>query len=387
MKKFIPYGRQNIDEDDIEAVVRVLKTPLITQGLEVEEFQSCVARYCGAAYAVAFNSGTSALHAAMYAADVGLADEVITSPITFLSSANAAVYMGARPVFVDIDPATYCIDINKLESAITDRTRAIVPVDYAGYPVDIGLIREIANRHNLVIIEDAAHALGSIHQGKMVGKEADMTAFSFHPVKHITTGEGGMVVTDNFDYAKKLQQFRNNGMVRDEGCLKPDPEPWYYEMQDIGYNYRITSFQCALGISQLNKLDSFLEQRQIIARRYDQILQDFNRFMVPPQPDNQSRHAYHLYPLLLPEEVDRRACFEYMRAANIGVQVHYIPVHLQPYYKEHYGYRFGDFPIAEAFYQREISLPIFPGLTEEQQDYVIETLREGARRLTALKKP
>ncbi len=372
MRKFIPYGKQNIDEDDIEAVVKVLQSSLITQGPEVEEFEGRVAEYCGAKYAVAVNSGTSALHAAMYAAGIKPGYELISSPVTFLATANAAVYLGARPVFMDMDPATYCLDIAKIEGAINSNTQAIVPVDYAGYPVDMEKIVEIARRHDLVVIEDAAHALGAKRRGRIVGSQADMSILSFHPVKHITTGEGGMVLTDNKEYYNKLRLFRNHGILREEEGLEKKHGPWYYEMQDLGYNFRLTAIQAALGISQLKKLEGFLDERQRIARRYDEAFRDCDLVSVPPRPGDGSRHAYHLYPLLLAKEFDRRAFFEYMRGNNIGVQVHYIPVHLQPFYREKFGCQAGDFPVAEDFYQREVSLPIFPGLSEEEQDYVIK---------------
>jgi len=375
MKDFIPYGRQNIDEEDIDAVVEVLRSRLITQGPVVEAFEKRVAEYCGARFAVAFNSGTSALHAAMYAAGVGTGDEVITSPITFLASANAAVYMGAKPVFVDMDMDTYCIDIEKVEAAITPQTRAIIPVDYAGYPVNIKKLREIADRNHLLIIEDAAHALGAMRKGVRVGIESDMTMFSFHPVKHITTGEGGMIVTDNEEYVQKLRQFRCHGMVKDEHLLIENHGPWYYEMQDVGYNYRITDIQCALGLSQLKKLESFLGERNRIASYYDEAFKDVEWVESPPISAEVGRHGYHLYPLLLDWRIDRKAFFNYMRAHNIGVQVHYVPVHLQPYYRSEFGYMNGDFPVAEEFYLHEVSLPIFPGLSEEAQDYVINTVK------------
>ena len=377
---FIPYGRQNIEQDDIDAVVEVLRSAWITQGPWGEEFEKQVAAYCGVSYAVAFNSGTSALHAAIYAARIGPGDEVITSPITFLATANAAIYTGARPVFVDMDINSYCIDPQLIEAAITPRSRAIVPVDYAGYPVDMSVIKEIARKHNLLIIEDAAHALGAWRQGRAVGQDADMSILSFHPVKHITTGEGGMVLTNNPELQERLRRFRSHGIVRDASRMMENYGPWYYEMQSLGYNFRLSDIQAALGISQLKKLENFVEERQRIARYYDRAFAGMKQLNIPPQPVAGDRHAYHLYPLLLSSGIDRRKLFSYLRERKIGVQVHYIPVHLQPYYRKNYAYGPGDFPVAEDFYRREISLPIFPGLKREEQDYVIHHVLAGSHR-------
>lgn len=370
--KFIPYGCQHIDEDDIVAVVRALRDPLITQGPLVERFEAAVAAYCGARYAVAFNSGTSALHGAMFAAGVGPGDEVITSPLTFVASANAAVYMGARPVLADIDQDNYCLDISLFEQAITPWTRAVVPVDYAGFPVDIQAFMEIARRHDITVIEDAAHALGAIREGHIVGSQADMTMFSFHPVKHITTGEGGMIVCNEEKFYQRLKLFRSHGIIRDESLMEANEGPWYYEMRELGYNYRITDIQCALGLSQLNKLESFITNRNEIAGRYDQAFAGIDWIDIPPRPADRCRHAYHLYPLVVNRNIDRKELFTYLRAASIGVQVHYIPVHFQPFYKKNFGYGTGDFPMAESIYTGEISLPMYYSLSQPDQDYVIE---------------
>jgi dTDP-4-amino-4,6-dideoxygalactose transaminase len=236
-------------------------------------------------------------------------------------------------------------------------------------------IREIADKHNLVVIEDAAHALGAVREGTKVGIQADMTMFSFHPVKHITTGEGGMIVCNNLDYYRRLKLFRSHGITKEVEYLEANDGLWYYEMQELGYNFRITDIQCALGISQMNKLDKFLKERQLLAVKYDQAFNDINYLHTLPVPLPGSSHAYHLYPLLLAADVNRTVFFTYLRDHNIGVQVHYIPVHLQPYYRRHFGYKPGDFPRAENFYAQEISLPLFPGLTEEQQEYVIKIIK------------
>jgi UDP-4-amino-4,6-dideoxy-N-acetyl-beta-L-altrosamine transaminase len=370
----IPYGRQWIDDEDIEEVIKVLKSDWLTQGPQIEKFEEEVASYVGAKYAVAFNSGTSALHGAMFAAGVTKEDEIICSPITFVASTNAGIYLGAKPIFVDMDKETYCIDINKIEEKITSRTKVIVPVDYAGYPVDIKKINEIAKKYNLVVIEDAAHALGAEIDGVKVGTHADMTMFSFHPVKHITTGEGGIITTNNEEYYEKLKIFRSHGITKDETKLTRNDGPWYYEMQYLGYNYRITDIQCALGRSQLRKLESFIERRIEIAKKYDEAFKDNSNIQLPPKSEN-TRHVYHLYPILVPKE-KRSYIFNKLREKNIFAQVHYIPVHTQPYYITNYGYKYGDYPNAEEFYEREISIPIYPKLTNEEQEYVIKTLNE-----------
>ena len=376
MHEFIPYGRQNVDEEDIKAVIEALRCDWITQGPRVEEFEARVAEYCGVRYAVAFNSGTSALHAAMYAAGIGEGDEVITTPLTFVATANAALYVGARPVFVDINENTYCIDTEKTEAAITPCTRAIVPVDYAGYPIEMKRIRKIADQHNLVVIEDAAHALGAVREGTKVGTQADMTMFSFHPVKHITTGEGGMIVCNNPDYYRRLKLFRSHGITKETEYLEAHDGPWYYEMQELGYNFRITDIQCTLGMSQIKKLEKFLQERRLLAKKYDQTLGEVKWLRTPPVPSPDNCHAYHIYPVLLEADVNRIEFYTYLRAHNIGSQVHYIPVHLQPYYRRRFGYKLGDFPKTENFYAREISLPIFPGLTSVQQEYVIRVIKK-----------
>ena len=370
----IPYGRQWIDEKDIEEVVKVLESDWLTQGPQIEKFEEEIASYVGAKYAVAFNSGTSALHGAMFAAGVTKDNEIISSPITFVASTNAGIYLGAKPIFADIDNRTYCIDTSKIEEKITSKTKVIVPVDYAGYPVDIEKINEIAKKYNLVVIEDAAHALGAQRNGEKVGTQADMTMFSFHPVKHITTGEGGIITTNNEEYYEKLKIFRSHGITKDETKLTRNEGIWYYEMQYLGYNYRITDIQCALGRSQLRKLESFIERRIEIAKKYDEAFKDNSNIQLPPKSEN-TRHVYHLYPILVPKE-KRSYIFNKLREKDIFAQVHYIPVHTQPYYRINYGYKYGDYPNAEEFYEREISIPIYPKLTNIEQDYVIKTLNE-----------
>lgn len=370
----ISYGRQWIDESDIAAVVDVLRGDWLTQGSMVDNFEKAVAEYVGVKYAVAFNSGTSALHGAMFAAGVKKGDEVITSPVTFVSTSNSAVYLGAKPVFVDIDVNTYCIDINKIEDAITPQVKVIAPVDLAGYPVDLREIRKIAAKHDLIIIEDAAHAFGAERYGRKVGLEADMTMFSFHPVKHITTGEGGIIVTDNAEFYEKLRLFRSHGITKDPMVLSKIDGPWYYEMQSLGYNYRITDIQCALGISQLKKLDSFVQRRNEIARMYDDAFTGNSNIVTPPVPLwADSLHGYHIYPVLV-EEYDRKSLYLKLRDAGIFTQVHYIPVHLQPYYRENFAYSDGDFPVAEKYYQKELTIPMYPKMTDDDVERVIDSI-------------
>lgn len=366
---YIPYGRQSIDEADIQAVVEVLRSDYLTTGPKVAEFERKVADYVGAKYAVAVCNGTAALHIACLSAGIGSGDEVITTPITFAASANCALYCGADPVFADIDPVTYNIDPGEVEKCITSRTKAIIPVHYTGQPCDMDAITAIAKKHNLIVIEDAAHALGAVYNGKMIGSISDMTCFSFHPVKPVTTGEGGMVVTQDEELYRRLLLFRSHGITRDEDLLTENQGPWYYQQQLLGYNYRITDISCALGVSQMDKLDGFLEKRKAIARRYDQAFAEVDGIRTPEQMGG-CESGWHLYMIQVLNR-DRKEVFEALRAAGIGVNVHYIPVYAHPYYQEH-GYAEVHCPHGEEFYRRAISLPIYPELTQEQQDYVIE---------------
>lgn len=370
---YIPYGRQTIDESDIQAVLEVLRSDYLTTGPKVAEFERKVADYVGAKYAVAVCNGTAALHVACLAAGIGAGDEVITTPITFAASANCVLYCGATPVFADIDPVTYNIDPAEIEKHITPRTKAIIPVHYTGQPCDMDAITAIAKKHHLLVIEDGAHALGAVYNGRKIGSISDMTCFSFHPVKPVTTGEGGMIVTDREDLYQLLQLFRSHGITRDAELLTEDQGPWYYQQQYLGYNYRITDISCALGTSQMDKLDHFIERRQEIARRYDAAFAGVSGIRIPMQQEG-CRSGWHLY-MIQTMHRDRREVFEALRAAGIGVNVHYIPVYQHPYYQQH-GYAEVHCQHAEAFYSRAISLPIFPGLTEEQQDYVIDKVLE-----------
>lgn len=368
----IPYGKQTIEQDDIQAVVDVLQSDFLTTGPKIAEFEQTVADYVGAKYAVAISNGTSALHAACFAAGIEPGDEVITTPLTFAASANCVLYCGGTPVFADVDPKTYNIDPEDIQRKITDRTKAIIAVHLAGQPCDMDAIHSIAREHGLIVIEDGAHALGSVYKGKKVGSMSDMTTFSFHPVKPITTGEGGMIVTDNEDFYKKMILFRSHGITRDDSMMTRNDGPWFYQQFNLGYNYRITDIQCALGCSQMKKLDRFLALRKEIVAHYNEAFADCDNIITPYQLSD-TESGWHLY-IVQVKKCDRRQVFDYMREKGIGVNVHYIPVYMHPYYQEH-GYENVHCANAEEIYSHIISLPLYPGLTSEQQDYVIDTLK------------
>lgn len=374
---FIPYGRQTIDGDDIQAVVDVLKSDYLTTGPAVNNFEKKVADYVGAKYAVAFSNGTAALHGACFAAGIGEGDEVITTPMTFAASANCILYQGGRPVFADIDSRTYNIDPNEIRKKVSSKTKAILPVDFTGQPVNLNEIMDIAKEHDLIVIEDAAHALGATYKNRKIGNIADMTMFSFHPVKHITTGEGGIITTNNKVYYEKLLQFRTHGITRNASLLSENHGPWYYEMQFLGFNYRMTDIQASLGYSQLDKLDKFVERRRQIVERYNKVFDSLEE-VISPYQHTDGNSSWHLYIIQLRSEIltiDRKQFFLELQQANIGVNVHYIPVHLLPYYQE-LGYNKTDYPNAEELYEHIITLPLFPTMRDEDVDYIIETVRE-----------
>lgn len=369
---YIPYGRQAIDDDDIQEVVKVLKSDFLTTGPRVLEFERRVADYVGTKYAVAVNSGTAALHIACLAANIGEGDEVITSPITFAASANCVLYCGAKPIFADIDRDTYNIAPEEVEKMLTPAVKAIIPVDFSGQPCDLDAIMELAHKHKLVVIEDAAHALGASYKGRRVGAIADMTCFSFHPVKPITTGEGGMVVTDDEELYKRLLLFRSHGITRDETLMSEVQGDWYYQQLELGYNYRITDISCALGISQMNKLDGFIERRRKLAERYDEAFCDVEGITIPYQSEG-CESGWHLYVIRVAAD-KRKSVFDGLRQSGIGVNVHYLPVYRHPYYQKN-GYDKCFCSNAELYYESAITLPLYPGLTEEEQDYVIENVK------------
>ncbi len=377
MRKTISYGRHFIDEEDIEAVLEVMRSDFLTQGPKVEEFEERLAEYCGAGRAVVFNSGTSALHAAYGALGLKKGDEFITSPITFAATANAGLYLGAVPIFVDTEKDTGNMDFSELEKAISPKTSLIAPVHYAGHPVDMESIRETALKRGIPVVEDACHALGGEYKGGKIGACAysDMTVFSFHPVKSITTGEGGAVLTNDETLYKKMVMFRSHGITRNDFLNAPDGG-WYYEMQSLGFNYRMTDIQAALGVSQLRKLNWFIGRRREIAGFYDRRFNGNPYFDTPPERDY-ARSAWHLYPIRLKDEymARRKDVFSRLREKGLGVNVHYIPVYLQPYYRE-LGYMRGACPMAEDFYGRIISIPIYPAMTEEELAYASDTVIE-----------
>lgn len=372
---FLPYGRQWIDDDDIEAVVNVLKGDYLTTGPSVSIFEQALAKYVGAKYAVSFSNGTAALHGACFAAGITEGEEVITTPLTFAASANCILYQGGRPIFADIDEKTYNINPTEIEKKITDKTKAIIPVHFTGQPVPLDELSEIAKKHNLIIIEDAAHALGATYKQKKIGSISDMTMFSFHPVKHITSGEGGIITTNNKEYYDKLLQFRSHGITRDKSRMNENHGPWYYEMQFLGYNYRMTDIQAALGASQLKKIDKFLDLRRKYVAMYNEAFKKISEISIPHQDEN-GLSSWHLYIIRLQLEkltVNRKEVYEALLHENIGVNVHYIPVHLLPYYQE-LGYQRGDCPNAEKLYEEIITLPLFPAMTENDVLDVIKAV-------------
>ncbi|MCR8856022.1 UDP-4-amino-4,6-dideoxy-N-acetyl-beta-L-altrosamine transaminase [Bacillus pseudomycoides] len=374
---YLPYGKQSIDEDDIQAVINVLKSDFITTGPTIKQFENQVAAYVGAKYAVAFSSGTAALHGACFAAGISNDDEVITTSMTFAASSNCVLYQGGVPVFTDIKSDTYNIDPNLIKDKITNKTKAIIPVHFTGQPGELEKISKIAQEYNLTVIEDAAHALGSTYKKKKIGSISDMTMFSFHPVKHITTGEGGIITTNNEDYYQKLLQFRTHGITRNPNNLTENHGPWYYEMQFLGYNYRMTDIQAALGLSQLQKLDSFIAKRKQYVSMYNMALKDLPEVILPKQLDHVDS-SWHLYiiQLNLPMlKVDRKEIFQALQQENIGVNVHYIPIHLQPYYQK-LGYQKGICPNAEKLYESIITLPLFSEMSEQDANDVIQAVKK-----------
>lgn len=376
---YLPYGRQVVTEDDILEVVKVLKSDWLTTGPKVTEFENAVANLVGAEHGVTFSSGTAALHAAVFAAGIGPGDEVITSPLTFCASANCVLYVGATPVFADIHPNTLNIDPAEIKSRLTPNTKAIIPVDYSGNPADLESILGIAEEHNLIVIEDAAHALGATYKDRHIGSISHMTMFSFHPVKHVTTGEGGLITTDNGNFARRLRMFRTHGIDQELRQRAGEFQgEWFYEMQELGYNYRLPDIACALGINQLSRLPKNLATRHAIATQYRLGLSDLASLDLPIESLD-GRSAWHLYPIRLKSEnlsVGRQEIFRALRKENIGVNVHYIPVHMHPYYQRTFGYKGGEFPVAEAAYEALITLPLFHSMNDQDILDVISATRK-----------
>ena len=370
----IPYGKQQIDSEDIKSVEEVLNSDFLTTGPKIKEFEEKICEFVGCKYAVAVNSGTSALHIACLAAGLKKGDELITSPITFAASANCALYCNAKPVFVDVNKQGL-IDEDQIEDKITKKTKIIIPVHYTGLPCEIDKIRKIANENNLIIIEDACHALGAKYKDSKIGdcKYSDMTIFSFHPVKHITTGEGGMITTNSKELYEKLLILRTHGISKEKlSTEKRESESWYYEMLSLGYNYRITDIQCALGINQLRKINKFITKRRSLVERYNQAFKN-NKNIETIREGEDKFNPYHLYVIKLGNEKIRKELFNYLKEKEIFCQIHYIPVYWHPYY-EKLGYKKGICPNAEGFYKKILSLPLYPELSFSQQDFVIKSI-------------
>ncbi len=380
-QSFLPYGRQHIDDEDVAAVLKTLRSDYLTTGPEVPAFEEALCAAVGAKHAIAVSNGTAALHAACFAAGVGPGDEVIVPAITFVASANCVRYMGAEPVFVDVDPSSGLLQPEAVEAAITDKTKAIIPVHLNGRPVNLRGLQEVARRHKLIVIEDAAHALGATYEDSKIGDQAftDMSIFSFHPVKHITTAEGGAIMTNDDDMAAKLRMFRDHGLARTaETFLKPSPGPWYYEQHVLGYNLRLSAIQCTLGRIQLQKLGRFITRRLEIAALYDQLFAEVPSIKPASHGPENSVSAYHLYPVLIDYKAvgkERVQVMTELREHKIGTQVHYIPVPSQPYYAAR-GWEMKDFVGAATYYEGALSLPMYPDLTDEDVRRVVTSLRE-----------
>ena len=376
---FLPYGRQWIDEDDIAAVTRVLRSDYLTTGPEIKAFEAELASYVGARYCVAVSSATAGLHIAVAALELPPGSEGITSPNTFVASANCMVYNGLVPRFADIEPETFNIDPAEIERAITENTQLLIPVHFAGRACDMDRISGIVRRNNLRVIEDAAHAIGSRYaDGSRVGccKYSDMTVFSFHPVKTMTTGEGGAITTNDEELFRRLMMLRSHGITKDPAQMSTYPGPWYYEMQSLGFNYRMTDIQAALGRSQLAKLDRFMARRQELVKRYQQELADIASLKTPDSSQDEYT-CFHLYVVRIDWDalgMVRADVMERLRSAGVGTQVLYIPVHTQPYYSESLGYNAGDFPAAERYYDQALALPLYPAMTEDDQERVVKAI-------------
>ena len=383
-KMLLPPGQQEVDEEDIRTVVATLRSAWLTTGPCVEAFEDAVTQFVGARHGVAVSSGTAALHAVMHALEVGPGDEVIVPPITFVATANAVLFEGGTPVFADVDAGTLLLDPAQVEAKISPRTKAVVAVDYAGQPCEYDALRRICDRQGIALVSDACHALGAQYKGKRVGTLADLTVFSFHPVKHITTGEGGMIVTSRADFATRMRRFRNHGITTDHH-QRAARGTWQYDMAALGYNYRLTDFQCALGKSQLQKLPEWLIRRQQIAALYDESCARLLAIRPLRRLGNRV-HAYHLYVVQVEEsrvQTVRATIFNALRAEGIGVNVHYMPVHLHPYYQQRFGYRRGEYPVAEEAYTRLLSLPISHGMRPQDVEDVVRAVHKVVKHYAA----
>ncbi|MBZ5653915.1 MAG: UDP-4-amino-4,6-dideoxy-N-acetyl-beta-L-altrosamine transaminase [Acidobacteriia bacterium] len=376
-EKLLPYGRQSLNEEDIQTVVEVLRSDWLTTGPKVAEFEERFSAWVGAKYAVSFSSGTAALHGAAFAAGIGPGDEAVTTPMTFCATANCVLYQGAKPVFADVSADTLNLDPGEVAGKLSPRTKAILAVDYAGHPAELDALRSLAEQNKLLLIEDACHALGADYRGMRVGGIADMTVFSFHPVKHLTTGEGGMVTTNDTALAETMRRFRNHG-ISSEARQRQESGQWFYEMVLLGFNYRLADIACALGISQLKKLEPNLARRREIAAQYMKAFRNLRAVEVPAVRDGVNP-AWHLYPIRLNLEslaVERADVVRALRAENIGVSVHYVPVHRHPYYRDRFAYQGGECPVAEDAYERLISLPMFHAMTPQDVEDVVHALQK-----------
>lgn len=377
--EFLSYGKQWIDEQDIQAVADTLRSDFLTQGPKIAEFEQAICDLTGAHHCVVVANGTAALHISVAVLGIEPDCEGITSTNTFLASANAMVYNGITPVFTDIDPKTYLPTPAEFEKQITEKTKILIPVHFAGQPCEMEKITQIAGNNDCFIIEDAAHAIGSVYDdGSAVGscKYSDMAIFSFHPVKTITSGEGGAITTNDATLYEKLILLRNHGLTRNENKLTRNPGPWFYEMQDLGFNYRMTDLQAALGLAQLKKLDSFAIRRREIVNHYNDVFRNVD-WLVTPYERKSLNSVFHLYVLKIDYTKlgkNRTDVMEILKAKNIGTQVHYIPVHSQPYYRDHYDYRWGDFPVAESYYEHALSIPLYPKMSDDQVEYVVQAI-------------
>jgi UDP-4-amino-4,6-dideoxy-N-acetyl-beta-L-altrosamine transaminase len=378
----INYGKQTIEQLDVEAVTDVMHSDWMTQGPKVTEFENDLAVYCGARFAVAVANGTAALHLANMAMDLKTGDSVVTTPISFLATANSIIFCDAKPIFSDINPATINLDLLKLEQTIKDNpgVKGIIPVHFGGVVADMESISKIAKNRNMWIIEDACHALGgrwvdSHGDQHQVGdcSFSDMTVFSFHPVKQITTGEGGAILTNDENIYNKLLMLRSHGMTKNSDLMEENHGDWYYEMPILGFNYRISDFQCALGSSQLKRNNEWVAQRRRLVSRYDTAFESIPEVQPQLHPDSKNEYSYHLYVVQVKK---RKALYDFLKTKGINTQVHYFPIHLQPYYKKKYGYGTDDFPMAEEYYKNALSLPLFPLLKDKEQDYVIQQVKE-----------
>ncbi len=374
----IPYGHQSIDQQDIDAVEKVLRTDWITQGPVVEKFEKSLASFVNAKYCASVSSGTAALHLACLAADIGPGDEVIIPTLSFVASANCVLYCGAKPVFVDVYDDTLTINIEETQKKISKKTKAIIAVDFAGHPADWDKLKKLAKKHKLILIDDASHALGSSYRSKQIGSIADLTTFSFHPVKTITTGEVGAITTNNKNFYERLKRLRHHGIYKSDSLSKKYGG-WFYDIKDLGYNFRLTDIQAALGISQLAQIEKFIKKRRQIWQRYNKAFDKTHGLILPVEKDNYFC-AWHIYPIrIISNKIARKEFFDKLRRAGIGVQVHYIPIHLFNFYKRKFNYQNNNFPVAEKYYQQALTLPLFVGLRGKDQEYIIREVKEALR--------